>query len=211
MNFLNLIKIVEPFSKKLPISFRAVIWKVPIFGARVFIFAGHRPLMGKLLHTECEYNPSNHWGASVVCIYLHADERNSNKTFCHIHVDSKPVNPSKSQHQFYMNTTHHMYHIHKKIMDQVRLYRARWPIGNALHLYSGDRFESRPHHRLFWSLSWFLSVSPDKYWDITLIRPRSLPFRSLPIHNSFINLPLEAVQSSYWQWHHLTHKIEANK
>jgi hypothetical protein len=210
MNYWNLMKIVGAIFEKSPISFRAVIWKALIFGARMFIVAGHRPMMGKLLHTEREYNPSNRWGTSEVHVPTYR-RHSKNNSFVFMWT-KKPVNPSKSRHRFYMLTTpSHIYHIHKKIMQQARLYQASWLIGKALHLYSGDRFKSWTDHRLFWSLSWFLSVSPNNCWDITLIRPRPLPFRSFPIYNLFIDLPLDAVKSSYWQWHQLRHKNKTNQ
>jgi hypothetical protein len=57
---------------------------------------------------------------------------------------------------------------------------------NALDLYSGGaRFESRPSYQLSSLMSsWFSSVHPCKYRDSTSIRPRPLPSKLFPIHQS---------------------------
>jgi hypothetical protein len=40
------------------------MWKAPIFGARILIFTGRRPLTDEFLNTKYEQNPTNRSGAS---------------------------------------------------------------------------------------------------------------------------------------------------
>jgi hypothetical protein len=58
-----------------------------------------------------------------------------------------------------------------------------WRVFNDIISFRGARFKSRRGHRMSWfRASWFSFVPPGKYRDNTLIRPRSLPSISLPIH-----------------------------
>jgi hypothetical protein len=63
----------------------------------------------------------------------------------------------------------------------------------------GVQFESRPGHLLSWQLSWFFSVPAGKCVDNTSFRPWLLPFKSSPIHSSFIIPPFDTIQLSYWR------------
>jgi hypothetical protein len=69
--------LLEPFSRISQFCVLGPISRAPIFGAGMFIFAGHRHVMNKLLNTEYEQNPSGRSGASETHIhtytYRHSD------------------------------------------------------------------------------------------------------------------------------------------
>jgi hypothetical protein len=68
---------------------------------------------------------------------------------------------------------------------------------SSLALYSGGaRFECLPYIGYsLWRFPWFYRIAPGKCRYSTLIKSRSHPFKSFPIHHSFIILQFNAVQS----------------
>jgi hypothetical protein len=67
----------------------------PFRRALMLIFAGHRPVMAKLLDTESEYNTSNRPGASEAC-----RQTTFQKPLLRVGGCCKHANPSKSQDRF---------------------------------------------------------------------------------------------------------------
>jgi hypothetical protein len=66
--------------------------------------------------------------------------------------------------------------------------------GRSLALYSGGaEFVLRTGNRLSWGFLMVSSIAPGKYCGI-LIRPRPLPSKSFPIHNSPVILSLDVMQ-----------------
>jgi hypothetical protein len=77
-------------------------------------------------------------------------------------------------------------------------YVLSWRFWSGKHVILGgfrlvilhDSNLDRVTHCPDWDCLWFSSVPPSKYWDITSIRLRSHPSKSLPIHHSSYNLTL---------------------
>jgi hypothetical protein len=119
VNYWNLIKIVKSVLKEI----LGPIWRVQIFGGRMFIFTGQQPMIDKQLNIRYEWNLCKHSYTSeahfytYIHTYIHTD-RIQNTPFC-IHRDSKSVKPSKSWDQFLFTVTissHTLYATYMRII-----------------------------------------------------------------------------------------------
>jgi hypothetical protein len=76
----------------------------------------------------------------------------------------------------------------------VELYRSRFIIEKCSIRISADT------SAILTYASWSSSVPTFKYRDSTLIRPRALPYKSIPIYFSSIILEFDAILSRHLKW-----------